>query len=181
VNDTLRGVRIAILVDDHYEDLEFWYPYYRLQEHGAEVTAVGTGRTMSFTGKHGLPAKADVSVDDIRADDFDGLVIPGGWAPDLMRRKPEMVQFVRDIANAGKPVAAICHAGWMLVSAGILKGRQVTCFFAIKDDMVAAGANYVDEPVVVDGNLITSRLPADLPYFMPAVIGALEKARAAAV
>jgi protease I len=171
----LNGVRVAILVEDNYEDVELWYPYYRLQEAGAQVTIVGTGRAASFKGKHGIPANADVSVEQIRAADFDGVVIPGGWSPDLMRRKPEMVQFVRDLGIAGKPVAAICHAGWMLVSAGLLKGKNATCFYSIKDDLIAAGARYVDEPVVVDGNIITSRQPSDLPHFAPAIITALSR------
>jgi protease I len=174
----LTGKKVAILVEDLYEDTELWYPYYRLLEAGAEVKIIGSGRAESFKGKHGLPAVADLSIDDTSADEFDGVVIPGGYAPDLMRRKPAMVEFIRKMDEAGKPVAAICHAGWMLISAGILKGRRATCFFSIKDDMLAAGIHYSDEPVVVDGNLITSRFPADLPQFGPAVIEAFSRTRA---
>ena len=115
----------------------------------------------------------DTSADEISAADFDGVVIPGGYAPDLMRRYPSMVGLVKDLFEAGKVVGAICHAGWMLVSAGVLKGRTATCFFAIKDDLVNAGAEYVDREVVVDGNLITSRRPDDLPAFMRAIIATL--------
>ena len=148
-------------------------------EAGAEVKIVGSGRAESFTSKHGYPAVPDVSIDKTSAAEFDGVVIPGGYSPDLMRRKPAMVDFVREMDKAGKPVAAICHAGWILISAGIVKGRRVTCFFSIKDDLVAAGALYVDEAVVVDRNLITSRRPADLPKFVPAIIDALVRTGAA--
>jgi protease I len=117
----------------------------------------------------------DVQAEDVSAKDFDGVVIPGGYAPDMMRRSKAMVQLVKDAFAAGKPVAAICHAGWMLCSAGVLTGKTATCFHSIKDDLVNAGARYVDEEVVVDGNLITSRFPADLPAFSREIIKALEK------
>ncbi|NNG07016.1 MAG: type 1 glutamine amidotransferase, partial [Desulfobacteraceae bacterium] len=121
----------------------------------------------------GLPCRVDTSADQISAVDFDGIVIPGGYAPDHMRRYPAMVKLVKDFFDGGKVVAAICHAGWMLASADIVKGCTLTSFFAIKDDMVHAGANWVDEEVVVDGKLITSRKPDDLPAFMKAIIAAL--------
>lgn len=174
----LEGRRIAILAEDLYEDLELWYPYYRFKEAGAEVTVIGSGRADKFTSKHGYPVVPDISADQARPADFDAVIIPGGYSPDLMRRKPEMVAFVRDMDAAGKTVAAICHAGWMLVSAGIVKGRRVTSFHSIKDDMIAAGAIYVDEPAVVDGNLVTSRFPADLPAFCQAIKGQLAKQEA---
>ncbi len=166
----LEGKRVAILAEDNYEDLELWYPYYRLKEAGAEVRVVGSGRARTFNSKHGYPVGADLDASEARSADFDAVVIPGGYAPDLMRRSPAMVGFVRDMHAAGKPVAAICHAGWMLVSAGLARGRRLTSFFSIKDDLVAAGAEWVDEPVVTDGNLVTSRMPADLPHFCRAVI-----------
>ena len=174
----LEGKRVAVLAEDNYQLLELWYPYYRLKEAGAEVKVVGTGRAPSFTS-HDYPVKADLDAADARVDDFDAVVIPGGYAPDLMRRSAEMVKFVADMDAAGKTVAAICHAGWMLVSAKVVKGRRATCFYSVRDDLEAAGAEWVDEPVVVDGNLITSRVPADLPDFCRAVIGSLSPTPAA--
>ena len=169
----LAGKKIFLLVETIYNDLEFWYPYYRLKEAGAEVFVVGPLGGIVYTGKAGLEVKADVGMADISSADCDGLVIPGGYAPDHMRRHPEMVRLVRDCVTSGKVVAAICHAGWMLASANVLKGRTVTSFFAIKDDIVHAGANFVDQEVVVDSNLITSRKPDDLPAFLRAIIAAL--------
>jgi protease I len=175
----LEGRTIAILAEDLYEDLELWYPYYRLKEAGATVRVVGSGRVETHASKHGYPVQPDLTIVQARAADFDAVVIPGGYSPDMMRRKPEMVAFVRDMDGQGKTVAAICHAGWMLVSAGILRGRRATCFMSIKDDVLAAGADYRDEPVVVDGNLITSRFPADLPDFSRAIIEQLARQKAA--
>jgi protease I len=170
----LKGKKVIILIEEMFNVFEFWYPYYRLKEEGAEVTVVGSGKAEIYTGKPGTQAKADASADQIAAKDFDGIIIPGGYAPDMMRRYPSMVKLVKDIFNADKPVAAICHAGWMLVSAGILSGKKATSFFAIKDDLINAGAKWVDQEVVVDGNLITSRTPDDLPAFMRAVIQLLQ-------
>jgi protease I len=169
----LTGKKVFILVETIYNDLEFWYPYYRLKEAGAEVVVVGPMGGMVYEGKAGLPVKADMGMADARAGQCDGLIIPGGYAPDHMRRHPEMVKLVKDCVDFGKVVAAICHAGWMLASADVLKGRTVTSFFAIKDDMVHAGANFVDQEVVVDNNIITSRTPDDLPAFLHAIITAL--------
>jgi protease I len=166
----LKGKKVIILVEQMYNDLEFWYPYYRLKEAGAEVVVVGSGSAEEYTGKSGIPCRADTSIRQISAPEVDGIVIPGGYAPDHMRRYPSMVKLVKDLFEAGKVVAAICHAGWMLASAEIVSGRTVTSFFAIKDDLVHAGANWVDEEVVVDGKLITSRKPEDLPAFMRAMI-----------
>lgn len=171
----LKGKTVAILIEDMFNVYEFWIPYYRLLEAGAKVVVVGSGRKGSFTGKPATEVRADVSADKVSAADFDGVVIPGGYAPDMMRRHPAMVRLVADSVESGKMVASICHAGWMLCSAGVLKGRRVTSFFAIKDDMINAGAHWVDEPVVVDGKLVTSRTPDDLPVFMPAIIKALLK------
>jgi len=170
----LEGKKVIILIEEMFNVFEFWYPYYRLKEEGVEVTVVGSGSKEIYTGKPATEAKADVSADHVSADDFDGIVIPGGYAPDMMRRYPAMVDLVRDIYNADKLVAAICHAGWMLISAGILSGRTATSFFAIKDDMINAGAEWVDQEVVVDGKLVTSRTPDDLPAFMRAVIDILK-------
>lgn len=166
----LQGKKVIILVEQLYNEHEFWYPYYRLKEAGAEVVVVGSGSAEEYTSKSGLPCTVDTSADKVSAADFDGIVIPGGYAPDHMRRHPSMVKLVKEFYGAGKVVAAICHAGWMLASADILKGRTVTSFFSIKDDLIHAGANWIDQEVVVDGKLITSREPKDLPAFMKAVI-----------
>lgn len=171
---TLKGKRIAVLAEDMYEDPELWYPYYRLLEAGAEVTLVGP-EAKTYTSKHGYPVKAEVAAADVSADDFDGVVVPGGFAPDRLRRYPAILDLVRGINNKGGMVAAICHAAWVPISAGILRGKRATCVSAIKDDVINAGAHYVDEAVVVDGNLVTSRTPADLPVFMPAIIEVLAK------
>ena len=169
---TLEGKKVALLVEDVYEDLEFWYPYYRLKEAGCEVEVLGAGKD-AYESKHGYVAKVDQAVDDVSAGDFDGVIIPGGYSPDKMRRHEPMVDFVRQMHRDGKVVAAICHAGWMLASAGILEDKRATSFFSIKDDMLNAGCDWVDEAVVKDDNIITSRNPDDLPAFLPAILGAL--------
>lgn len=166
----LVGRCVAVLAEDLFEDVELLYPYYRLLEGGAAVSLVGSGRAATFHGKHGVPITPDVTADETDVGSFDAVVIPGGFSPDFMRRSSGMVGLVRDLGSQGKPVAAICHGPSMLVSAGLVDGRNVTSFFSIKDDLVAAGANYVDQDVVVDGNLITSRTPADLPAFMARVV-----------
>jgi len=171
----LTGKRIAILAENMYQEMELWVPFYRFKEEGAEVKVIGAGGAKSYTSKLGYPVTVDVQADQVKAVEFDAVVVPGGYAPDMMRRHPAMVALVRDAAQQGKVVAAICHAGWMLVSAGVLKGRKVTSFFSIKDDLIAAGANWVDEEVVVDGNLITSRKPDDLPAFCRTIVQALSK------
>ena len=168
----LTGKKVIILIEDMYNEFEFWYPYYRLKEAGAEVVVAGGGKDQ-YTSKIGLPAKADADANNLNAADFDGIVIPGGYAPDIMRRHPAMVQLVKELFDTGKVVAAICHAGWMLASAKIVTDRRVTSFFAIKDDLIHAGADWTDEEVVIDNNLITSRTPDDLPVFMKAVIRGL--------
>ena len=170
----LKDKKVAIPVEAMFNTFEFWYPYYRLKEAGANVVVVGSGSSDTYTGKPGTEVKVDANIDQVSAADFDGIVIPGGYAPDIMRRYPQMVQLVKDLFEEGKVVAAICHAGWMLASAKILKGKTVTSFFAIKDDLIHAGAEWVDQEVVVDGNLFTSRMPEDLPVFMRSVIAALK-------
>jgi protease I len=169
----LKGKKVVLLVENNYEDLELCVPYYRLKEEGAEVTIVGTGSSQTYTSKHGYPVEVNKEAKEIDMSKYDGVVIPGGYAPDMMRRFPEMVKIVREADQKGKIIAAICHAGWMLVSAGILKGKKVTGVSAIRDDLVNAGANYVDEEVVRDGNLITSRKPGDLPAFCREILKAL--------
>ncbi len=154
----------AIFVEDLYQEMEVWVPAYRLREAGLKTLFVGTGKP-EYKSKLGYPVKADVDVKDVKAGDVDVLVVPGGFAPDYLRRHEAVSRLVRDVDQAGKPIGAICHALWVLCSAGILKGRRVTSFFAIKDDVVNAGAQWVDEEVVVDRNLVTSRRPDDLPAF----------------
>jgi protease I len=169
----LKGKKILILVETFYNEFEFWYPFYRLKEAGAQVAVVGSGSADTYKSKAGLPVQADTTADKVAVADYDGVVIPGGYAPDHMRRYPAMVGLVKGFADADKLVAAICHAGWMLVSADIIRGRTVTSYFSIKDDLVNAGGNWVDKEVVVDGHLVTSRTPDDLPAFMRAIIGVL--------
>ena len=170
----LKGKKVIVLAENMYNEHELWYPYFRLQEAGAEVTLVGSGSAKTYLSKHEIPVDVDTDADQVNVAEYDGVVIPGGYSPDLMRRYPAMVKIVKDLFNAGKPVAAICHAGWMLTSADVVRGKKVTSFFAIKDDLIHAGGDWVDEEVVVDGNLITSRMPSDLPAFMRAVIAAIK-------
>lgn len=164
--------KVLILVEIDFQDMEAMYPFYRLKEAGFEVKVAGS-KEMMYKGKYGYPIKVDGKIEDFNAQDFDCVVIPGGWAPDFMRQNKSMVDFVKEMNNKGKVVAAICHAASLLVSADILKGKKMTCYKAVKDDVINAGANYVDEVVVVDGNLITSRMPDDLPAFCREIIKAL--------
>ncbi len=169
----LRSKKIAVLVADQYQELEVWYPLLRFREDGAESVAVGAEAGKTYTSKKGYPVVADKSIGEVREQDFDAVIIPGGWAPDALRQDERVLKFVREMDRAANIVAAICHAGWVLCSADIVRGRRATCFVAIKDDMIHAGAKYVDEEVVVDGNLITSRVPTDLPAFCREVSKAL--------
>ncbi len=166
----LTGKKIAVLVEADYQDMEVWFPIFRLREEGAEVIVVGTGSSTSYKGKFGYPITVDASADRVHAEQFDGVVIPGGWAPDRLRQYKTVLDFVRKLFEAGKPVAAICHAGSVLVSADLVRGKHLTSFTAIKDDLKNAGANWEDKEVIVDGNLVTSRRPDDLPAFMRAFI-----------
>jgi len=167
--------KVVILVEQIYEDMEFWYPYYRMKEAGYEVIAVGPVKGKAYPSKHGIEAKADAVPSEVDVNAIEALIIPGGFSPDHMRRVPEMVEIVRKAHQAGKVVAAICHGGWMLASAGIARGKKLTCFFSIKDDLTNAGGEYVDQEVVRDGNLITSRTPLDLPAFCRTILEALKK------
>jgi protease I len=169
----LQGKKIIVLVEDLYQELEVWYPLLRMREEGAEVTTVGTEGGVTYKSKTGYPVTSDVAARDVDVSDYDGIIIPGGYAPDLMRRYEATVKLVREGFEQGKVVAAICHAGWMLTSADIVNGKRVTGFFAIRDDLVHAGAEYEDSEVVVDGTLITSRKPDDLPAFCREIIRAL--------
>jgi protease I len=169
----LAGRRIALLVEREYQELEVWYPYYRLKEEGAEVVRVGPEAGQTYPSKLGYPCPVDLAVRKASVKDFDALVIPGGWAPDYMRRDQAMIQFVQQCAKANLVLAAICHGGWMLCCTDALRGRQATSFVAIKHDMINAGARWVDRECVVDGNVITARKPDDLPAFCQAIIRAL--------
>ena len=169
----LKGKRIAILAENEYEDLELWVPYYRMLEEGAEVQIIGTPASIIFHSKHGYPVKVDEEISTISVNDFDAVIIPGGYAPDKLRRYPDVVNFVNQMSSKGKLVAMICHAGWVPISAGIVKDKLVTSTIAIKDDLINAGAKWVNEEVVIDENLISSRSPSDLPAFSRAIINAL--------
>jgi protease I len=171
----LKGKRIAILVDQMYQEMEVWYPLYRFREAGAEVVVVAAKGGESYPSKLGYPCKSDISYDVARAEDFDGVIAPGGFAPDFIRRHPMAIEFVRQIAEQGKLTAAICHGPWVLCSAGVLKGRRATSFFAIKDDVVNAGADWEDSEVVIDENIVTSRKPDDLPAFCLACVAVAAK------
>ena len=175
----LQGKRAAILVEQQYQEMEVWYPLYRLREAGCKVTVVGPEAGASYPSKLGYPIKSDKAARDVGAHDFDLLVIPGGFAPDFIRRTEAMIKLVSTMAEQGKIVAAICHGPWVLCSTQALKGRKATCFFAIKDDVINAGANYIDAEVMRDGNIITSRKPDDLPAFMQSIIQAVREMKPA--
>lgn len=166
--------KIAMLIENMFDDRELIYPYIRLQEEGYEVHLIGSAKDTVYTGKEGVTQKSTHASSDVSADDYDALVIPGGFSPDYMRRNPATVEFVRAMVAADKVVAAICHAPWMLASADAIRGKKVTSFFSIKDDLIHAGANWVDEEVVVDGKIITSRNPKDLPVFLKTIIKQLQ-------
>ncbi len=170
----MKSPRIAILVEKFYEDQELWYPYYRLKEEGVRVDLIGPEKGKTYESKHGYPAVAELAIGKARAADYHGIIIPGGYSPDHMRRHPAMVKLVRDIYRRGYFAAAICHGGWMLASADIIRGVKVAGFFSIKDDLVNAGGKFVDAEVMVDKNIITSRTPKDLPAFMRAILRAIK-------
>lgn len=165
---------ILLFVDDIYEDLEFWYPKVRMEEAGFKTVVAGHEAGKTHLGKHGYPCTTDISYDHVKPDTFAGLIIPGGYAPDKIRRYPKALEIVRHLNDAKKPIGFICHAAWVPISAKILKGKHATCYMAIKDDLENAGARYSDKPVVVDGHLISSRMPDDLPFFCKALLEALK-------
>jgi len=164
----LKNKKIIALVEHEFEDLEFWYPVLRLQEEGADVHFVGDEANKKYIGKFGVPAESAYAFTDIRAEDYDAILVPGGWAPDKLRRYPEVLDFIKVLDKAKKPIGQICHAGWVLISADVLQGKEVTSTPGIKDDMTNAGATWSDEAVVVDGHLISSRRPPDLPPYVKA-------------
>jgi protease I len=177
----LKGKRAAVLVEQQYQEMEVWYPIYRLREAGCTVVTVGPKAGQKYPSKLGYPVESDKAARDVSANDFDLLVIPGGFAPDYLRRDPAILKLVGAMAEQGKIVAAICHGPWVLCSTQALKGKKATCFFAIKDDVQNAGATYVDAEVVRDGNLITSRTPDDLPAFLVAILAAVKEHKPATV
>jgi protease I len=172
----LVGQRFLTFVDDVYEDLELWYPRLRLIEAGAHVTLAGPQADRVYHGKHSYPCRSDAAIADMDAADFAGVVIPGGFMPDKLRRDAKVLSLVRDFAGAGKLVAAICHGGWIPISAGVYRGVRVTGSLGIKDDLVNAGATWVDEPAFRDGNLVWGRIVADIPAFCRELVLAFSEA-----
>lgn len=170
----LNGVRVLAFVDDVYEDLELWYPKLRLEEEGARITLAGL-ELREYLGKHGYPARADARLDQVSEADFDALLIPGGFMPDKLRRYSSVLDLTRAFDASGKLIAFICHAGWIPISAKIVRGRRLTSTPGIRDDLENAGALWFDEPTVVDGNFITARRPPDLPEFGAALVAYLSR------
>jgi protease I len=164
----LSDKKVLAILDHDFEDLELWYPILRLREEGARVDLVAEKANEVYKGKYGVPATSDYAYADIRAEDYDALLVPGGWAPDKLRRFPEVLAFVKHMDEEKKPIGQICHAGWVLISAKILQGKTVTSTPGIRDDMENAGATWVDEAVVVDGHIVSSRRPPDLPPYVKA-------------
>jgi protease I len=171
----LEGRRILVLVGEDYEDLELWYPKLRLIEAGAEVVVAGPEANRTYPGKHSYPCKSDVAIADMLAADFTGLVVPGGFMPDKLRRDPKVLTLVRDFDRAGKLIAAVCHGGWIPISAGVYRGVRVTGSPGIRDDLVNAGAIWEDNAVVVDRHFVSSRKPDDLPDFCRGILEVLEQ------
>lgn len=166
----LQSAKILQLVHDAFEDLELWYPVLRLREEGVQVDLAGANPGHTYAGKHGVPAVTDISFKDADPRQYDGILVPGGWAPDKLRRYPKVLDLIRHMDEEKKMIGEICHAGWVLISAGILEGRKVTSTPGIKDDMMNAGAEWSDTAVVRDGHLISSRQPPDLPVYMRTMI-----------
>ena len=168
-------MKILSLIHNEFEDLELWYPILRLREEGHIVDIAGENKNEKYIGKYGVPAESNLSYDEINSKDYDALLVPGGWAPDKIRRFPKVLEVVKEMNSDNKVIGQICHAGWVLISADILRGKTVTSTPGIKDDMTNAGAVWVNESVVVDGNLVSSRQPKDLPNYMKAFIETLNK------
>jgi protease I len=171
----LIGQKILMFVDDIYEDLELWYPKLRLIEEGAEVIVAGPEANKIYKGKNGYPCKSDISYNNVEEKDFNGLVIPGGFMPDKLRRIPKVLELTKQFNDSRKLVAHICHGGWITISAKIMKGYKCTSTPGIKDDIENAGAVWIDEPVVIDRNMVSSRRPDDLPDFCRAIIQVLSR------
>lgn len=167
--------RILIFVGDDYEDLELWYPKLRLIEAGATVTVAGPQAKTNYRGKNGYPCVSDAAIESQRSSDFDGVICPGGWMPDKIRRDPKVLSLIREFASAGKLVAAICHGGWIPISANVYRGVRVTGSPGIKDDLINAGGLFEDAPVIIDRHFVSSRKPDDLPEFCRAMMQVLGK------
>ncbi|MDQ0229636.1 type 1 glutamine amidotransferase domain-containing protein [Metabacillus malikii] len=173
----LTGKKVLSFVHDDFEDLELWYPIHRLREEGAIVDLAGEEANVTYKGKYGVPATSDYAFTDVNAADYDALLVPGGWAPDKLRRFQEVIDIVKHMDEKQKPIGQICHAGWVLISAKILEGKNVTSTPGIRDDMENAGSIWHDEAVIVDGHLISSRRPPDLPDYMREFIRVMEQSK----
>jgi protease I len=173
---TVEGKKVALFVANEYEDLEAWYPYLRLKEAGVDVTVIGSDNVEGDVAKskHGYPIKIDKKAAEVDPKEFDGVIIPGGWAPDKLRRCNNTLDFVRDMYENNKLIASICHGGWVLASADVVEGKTLTSTTAIRDDLINAGAVWVDEEVVVDDKLVTSRSPKDLPAYLKEILQELK-------
>ena len=172
---TLENKKIVALVESEFEDLELWYPLLYLREEGAQVDVVGPKAKEKYIGKYGVPVISDYAFKDIHIADYDGILVPGGWAPDKLRRYPEVLKMIHHMDECRKPIGQICHAGWVLISAKILEGRKVTSTPGIRDDMENAGASWFDEAVVVDEHIVSSRRPPDLGAYVKAFAVALKE------
>lgn len=173
---TIQKKSFLLFIDDMYEDLEVWYPKLRLEEAGARAVCAAPEAHRVYTGKHGYPCESDGAIADMKAADFTGIILPGGFAPDKLRRLDKVKELIREFMDAGKLVAHVCHGGWMAASAGVCKGYTMTSTPGIKDDLVNAGAIWVDKEAVTDRNMVSSRRPSDLPAFMRAIFAFLEQA-----
>ena len=162
----LQGKKVLAITDNDFEDLEMWYPVYRMREAGAEVVVAGPEAKKQYIGKYGVPLESDISYSEANSEDYDAYYVPGGWAPDRMRRDADVLRLTKEFHEQSKPIAHICHGGWVLVSARICEGYKMTSTPGIKDDLMNAGAQWVDEEVVVDRNIVSGRRPPDLPAFM---------------
>lgn len=172
---SLQAKKIAIMLDQQYQELEVWYPYFRFKEEGADVILAAPEARKTYPSKLGYPCTSDAAAREVKLDTLDAVIVPGGWCPDFMRRDESMIRFIQEAAKRNMLLAAICHGGWMLCCTQALRGRRATSFIGIKHDMLNAGASWVDEQCVVDGNIITARKPEDLPAFCAAIIAVLAK------
>lgn len=173
----LSGKRVLTFVGDIYEDLELWYPKLRLIEEGAQVVVAGEEANRVYAGKNGYPCTSDVAISDMHESQFDAVLLPGGFMPDRLRRLESVKKLIRDFAHSKKCVAAICHGGWLAISAGVYRGVKTTGSLGIKDDLENAGAIWVDAPVVVDRHFVSSRKPDDLPWFAKAMVDVIAAQR----